>query len=145
MATVHTTTVGCLLLGILATPAGAFNVPLAALSSRVASRVVQEFAPVPSPFALSEAFGSSVFGGPQEGAVSQLTITWDSEKEASVKDLIELALSTSALSSQMRIVSVSQSATYGVKVVILGVRRSCRAFIELAALNNLAVQSATWS
>ena len=136
------------LLVLFACPAAALRVPLMALSKRVTAWGVQTAAlsQVGSPFALSANFSPEVFGLPRETAVSQLTVTWDRRREAQVKELIKLALSGSARTASLKVLKLGYcEATDGVQLVILGARRSCRAFMELAALNNLAVQSVTWS
>ena len=104
-------------------------------------------APVPSPFAIGASFSPQAFSSPDHARV-RLTLAWDVKVEAQVEELVALALSPSraATLADLRVVSTQLCKTSGrVNVVLDGARRSCKAFVELAAMRNVAAQTAQWS
>ena len=96
---------------------------------------------MPSPFALSQSFAPSAFS-PNESARARLTVVWDAKVEVQVNALLELAISHRELA--LTIVS-RRRASDSIALVVHGAKSSCRQLLELAARQNLEVQTATWS
>ena len=129
-------------IALCGTPTDALRLPLQSIRQQISATVFRGVTPVPAPFAIAEAGLSDVFSGP--AASAQLTCVWDAAvvKEAQIRDLVNLAIQSSAF-RELRVISLMTSNR--VQLVIHGARRSCNAFLELAALQNLAVADATFS
>ena len=128
-----------LLLSLVGSADG-LRIPLNVIGRRVGAAISRDFFP-PSPFALSSSFEPSVFS-PADCRESCVALSWDSEVAL---DRVEALISVALSKTPDVVVAEIGRASDGVRIVVRGARRSCLALIQLAAMSNLAVQTATWS
>jgi hypothetical protein len=131
-----------MVLSLLAVSASCLRVPFRVYTQRIQANILS--AMVPSPFAIAEAFPTSVLKS-SDTLPASLTLEWDAEVcERQVNELLVALATSSSAAAELTVVSRRRAAK-GFRIVVRGSRAAGRALLELAAMRNLAVATATWS
>merc|ERR1712196_371687 len=124
------------MVAMMALPSCALRLQLQSLTRQATSNLLRGVAPSPSPFALAECGIAPAFT-PTKAKLTTVTLVWDAAVESDVTALMKLALS-GPLGAALTVTKIYSSSK--IKLVVRGARQSCDAFVQHAAMRNLAVQ-----